>query len=175
MDELIAALRSRLQTGLTPCHNEEAFSPREVASKDAIIAAEENLGFALCPLLKRIYTEVANGGFGPGSGIIGVGNGYTDDWGYNLEDLYHYFTTRQHYDPSWHWPAGLLPFCHWGYTTYSCVDSHHSRFPVLIIDPGYREPGDDMEEVFIEHKDSIADWFHDWLAGNDLWADVFSQ
>jgi hypothetical protein len=131
------------------------------------------MGFTLCPLLKRIYTEVANGGFGPGSGIIGVADGYTDDWGYNLEDLYVYFTVGLHYDTSWRWPPGLLPFCHWGYTTYSCVDCSQPRFPVLIIDPDYKEQGDDMEEMFIEHKDSITDWFNDWLEGKDLWADAF--
>ncbi|MCG6969215.1 MAG: SMI1/KNR4 family protein [Gammaproteobacteria bacterium] len=175
MDELIYALRAKLQRNTVK--NEfidGVFSPREAASNDAIVLAETQMGFTICPLLKRIYTEVANGGFGPGSGIIGVGNGFTDDWGHNLEELYEYFSLRKHYDVSWRWPQGLLPFCHWGYTTYSCVDCNQPHYPVLIIDPDYKAQDDDMEEMIIEHKDSIVEWFYDWLGGKDLWADAFA-
>ena len=178
MDELIYALRAKLQRGAILRDNDDnVFAPHEIATHAAIITAEKQLGFPLCPLLKRIYTEVANGGFGPGSGIVGVGNGYTDDWGHNLEDLYEYFSTgnRNRYDASWGWPRGLLPFCHWGYATYSCVDCNQPGYPVVIIDPDYREENDDMEEMLIDHKDSIIDWFHDWLTGKDLWADAFNH
>jgi hypothetical protein len=174
MDELIYALRAKLQRGaVLRDHGESVFTPCGVTSESVILRAEKKLGFALCPLLKRIFTEVANGGFGPGSGVIGVGNGYTDDWGHNLEDLYHYFLARNRYDASWSWPQGLLPFCHWGNATYSCVDCTQPGFPVVFIDPDYRTENDDMEDMLIEHKDSIFDWFHDWLADKDLWADAF--
>jgi hypothetical protein len=176
MDELIYALRAKLhRTAETHEFEDSVFSPREVVPDATIVSTEKHLGFTICPLLKRIYTEVANGGFGPGSGIVGVANGYTDDWGHNLEQLYDWFYLRKHYDASWRWPHGLLPFCHWGYTTYSCVDCGQPNYPVLIIDPDYREQDDDMEDMFIEHKDSITDWFCDWLAGKDLWADAFAQ
>lgn len=175
MEELIYALRAKLQrTAATQDYADNVFSPRGVVPDAIIVSVERRLGFTICPLLKRIYTEVANGGFGPGSGIVGVAHGYTDDWGHNLEELYDWFYLRKHYDASWHWPQGLLPFCHWGYTTYSCVDCTQPNHPVLIIDPDYREQDDDMEDMFIEHKDSIADWFCDWLEGKDLWADAFA-
>ena len=176
MDELIYALRAKLQRGAELGEQSDGvFMPREIALQAEVLTAEKQLGFPLCPLLKRIYTEVANGGFGPGSGVIGVGNGFTDDWGHNLEDLYRHFLARTHYDPSWGWPHGLLPFCHWGNATYSCVDCSQPGFPVVIIDPDYLQENDDMEDMLIEHKDSIVDWFHDWLAGKDLWADAFNQ
>ena len=40
--------------------------------------AERHLGFELPHLLVRIYLEVANGGFGPGFGLLGVNGGWTD-------------------------------------------------------------------------------------------------
>ena len=93
MDDLIHALKTKLQRdALLPNCIDGVFSPWRVVVESTIIATEHNLGFTLRPLLKRIYTEAANGGFGPESEIIGVADGYTDDWGYNVEDLYEYFT-----------------------------------------------------------------------------------
>jgi len=42
------------------------------ASPEAVAEAEEAIGYPLPPLLRRLYLEVANGGFGPRGGIIGV-------------------------------------------------------------------------------------------------------
>lgn len=39
---------------------------------------EAKLGFGLPPLLRQLYTRVANGGFGPGYGIFGLDGGYAD-------------------------------------------------------------------------------------------------
>lgn len=36
------------------------------ASAEALDAAEASMGVALPPLLRRLYAEIANGGFGPG-------------------------------------------------------------------------------------------------------------
>ena len=41
-------------------------------------ATENELGFQLPPLLAQFYTQVANGGFGPGYGIFGLEGGYAD-------------------------------------------------------------------------------------------------
>ena len=45
--------------------------------ESAIVDAESKLGFRLPPLLREIYSELANGGFGPGNGLIGLTGGYT--------------------------------------------------------------------------------------------------
>jgi hypothetical protein len=39
-------------------------------SSQAVAEAESELGFALPPLLTRLYREVANGGFGPGYKLL---------------------------------------------------------------------------------------------------------
>lgn len=50
-----------------------AFPP---ATEQQIKETELLLGFPLPPLLRQLYTQIANGGFGPGYGIVGVMNGY---------------------------------------------------------------------------------------------------
>lgn len=39
-------------------------------------AAENERGFKLPPLLSQLFTQVANGGFGPGYGLYGLDGGY---------------------------------------------------------------------------------------------------
>ncbi len=50
-----------------------AFPP---ATEHQLRETEQELGFSLPPLLRLCYTQVANGGFGPGYGIIGVLGGF---------------------------------------------------------------------------------------------------
>jgi hypothetical protein len=59
---------------LTSQRRELPFPP---ATADDIAQAERQLGFLLPNILKSVYQEVGNGGFGPGEGarIIGVGGG----------------------------------------------------------------------------------------------------
>lgn len=44
--------------------------PLRLATADDVRAAEAALGLAFPPLLVRLYTEVADGGFGPGRGLV---------------------------------------------------------------------------------------------------------
>lgn len=50
-----------------------AFPP---ATDRQILQTEQQLGFSLPPLLRLLYTQVANGGIGPGYGIVGTIGGY---------------------------------------------------------------------------------------------------
>jgi hypothetical protein len=59
------------------------YSPRRRSlfppATDLVVEATENeLGFKLPPLLSQLYTQVGNGGFGPGYGIFGLEGGYAD-------------------------------------------------------------------------------------------------
>lgn len=67
----------------------------------AIAAAEARLGFALPPELRRLYTEIGDGGFGPGAGLL------------PLERAVDIYLDRIANPPGWRgqtWPAQLLPF-----------------------------------------------------------------
>ncbi len=63
------------------------------ANEVQLAATEAVLGFPLPPLLRALYTEVANGGFGPGVGIRGALGGYgspTDDPGDTIVGYYNF-------------------------------------------------------------------------------------
>jgi len=59
-DEVVEALQIVARAGTLP----------PPATPEAVAAAEEVIGFPLPPLLRRLYVEVANGGFGPNEGTI---------------------------------------------------------------------------------------------------------
>lgn len=58
-DELVEAIRAI--PGLLP-----------PASPEAVDEVEQVIGHSLPPLLRRLYLEAANGGFGPRTGVLGV-------------------------------------------------------------------------------------------------------
>src|SRR5687767_4174627 len=137
MDDLtIAAIRRRIRTKIT---DSDGFSP---ADPDGIADDERQFGFAFPPLLKRIYTEIGNGGFGPGYGLIGLSNGVPDDAGNTGPAIYKLFRDGDPEDPHWKWPEGLLPICDWGCAIRSCVDCADPNFRMRIFDPNEHR-GDD--------------------------------
>ena len=62
-----------LFTCIRACGQQFLFPP---ATEDQIQETEQQLGFPLPPLLRLLYTEIANGGFGPGLGIVGTPGGF---------------------------------------------------------------------------------------------------
>ena len=83
---------------------------------ETVAAAEVRLGFRLPPLLRRIYTEVANGGIGPGTGLVGLSGGALayDGSGkpYNLVEYYFLYRKQE-----------VLPEIHHDFTDGSSVFS----------------------------------------------------
>lgn len=82
MSSLVERVRTRIQD---PRHTTSmsAYSPGlpglyPPVTMLKVEAAEEKLAFGLPPLLRELYTQVGNGGFGPGYGIFGLEGGYTD-------------------------------------------------------------------------------------------------
>lgn len=88
----------------------------DVADPSVVEYAEEYFGFALPKLLKRLYLEIGNGGFGPGP-LIGLPGGYESSWG----DLLKTWTEMQdceddEYEEQW------LPIIDWGCALFSLID-----------------------------------------------------
>jgi hypothetical protein len=143
---------------------------RRSASENAVVSTERRLGFELPPTLRAIYRKVANGGFGPGYGVMGVEGGFTDDLGNTIVDLYESYRQADPEDPTWQWPDQFLPICHWGCVVYSVVDCSRSPSPVYFADVGVKEPGEPMETIIRLHKPSLEIWLIDWLDGKNLWS-----
>jgi hypothetical protein len=175
----------RLTTSIT------RFSPRRVelfppASELVVEDSETRLEFRLPPLLRELYTQVANGGFGPGYGIFGLEGGYADamitmgEEGGTLLDWYYAYrgTDRRmpelgsqlakdassilFIDPdpesgNWTWFDKLLPISHHGDWQLSCIDCSSPIYPVLHFDG--------QQSILRRVCPTFGAWIDAWLTG----------
>jgi hypothetical protein len=139
-----------------------------VASEATIQAAEAELGLRLPTLLRELYKQVGNGGFGPGYGLMGVAGGATDDLGNNIVDLYHWYRRDNPNDAHWRWPASLVPICHLGCAMYACVDCSEDAERMIWFEPNLKEEGEPWDSSFIPLADSMESWLDGWLQGKDM-------
>lgn len=170
---IIKQLRERLITSSsTKDPMGRSFAPSDPASSDAASSCELTMGHELPPVLRDIYLIVANGGFGPGYGVMGLEGGFTDDLGRSAESLYSLFREPDPEDPEWKWSKSWLPFCHWGCGVYSVVDCV-APYPVIFVDPSVKDIGAPMLSIVVPHKPTVDAWLQDWLDGRDLWREVW--
>lgn len=168
-DLIIAAIRRRLKTTFTDLGYDSR--SRLITSNPAAVSSDEmRLGFALPSLLKRIYAEVGNGGFGPGYGLIGLTNGAPDDTGRTNPAIYEEFRSSDELN----WPNGLLPICHWGCAIVSCIDCTDPNFRMRIFDPNVRDKGG-WSDCFFEETAAFSTWIRDWASGVSLWDRTYGE
>lgn len=154
-DKLLAGIRARIVDPSRRIDMDTVHSPPlyVTASHDAVDAAERELGFPVVGLLRRLYTEVANGGFGPGAGILGVDGGHVDECGRHMSALYAELRKQ------W-WPEGLVPLCDWGGGAWGCVDGH-SR--IVTMD----------EQGPTGTSYTLHTWMEAWILDVDLLMETF--
>ena len=182
---LVERLRRRIQDpNLTTTISQ--YAPRQgglypPTTLAAVKAAEAELGFRLPGLLRVLYTEVANGGFGPGYGLFGLEGGYIApdiinhfqggtlvEWYFAmrgsepLPTLSHDFGVEgknslfiEPGPDAQGWFDKLLPVCNHGCWQLSCVDCAQPDFPVLFF-IGYGG------EFRLENP-TFEGWIEDWL------------
>lgn len=157
-DELIGALRAKVTDAAHRIDMKTIPTPTiyNTADTEAIMHTERELGFRLPPLLRRLYMEIANGGFGPGAGLIGVEGGYPDMDGRALGPLYNALRADN-------WPEWLLPLWDWGDGAWSCVDAHTHDERMVTMD----EAGPTRTRFVLQT------WLEAWVAGVDLLREVF--
>lgn len=142
------SLRIDMQHWATPA-TYEPLSERDLE------AAEMAMGLELPALMRRLYLEVGNGGFGPGGGLLGIGGGSLDDDGNDLVALRASMLTCHHIER-------LLPVCAWGCGAWSCIlcDEHD----VIATC--------DQQGVFSSEM-SFAGWMAAWCAGVNLYDTMY--
>lgn len=152
---LIEALRRRVADaeGAVDLRFSDSARPAPPTEPEELKAVEEHLGFPLPQGLRDIYTEVANGGFGPGYGLLGIGSGATDDLGNTADSLYLLFSQADPDDPDWSWRPGVVPFAYWGCAVYSCITPSGT---VIAFDEG----------SWVEHEETLESWLRRWLDGS---------
>jgi hypothetical protein len=122
-------------------------------SLNAVVEAERAIGCALHPLHRRVFQEVANGGFGPGDGLVGLPGGSLDIDQRSIVDL----KEALWLDNTKPLLAPVVPLCDWGDGIWSCIDSKTGA--VLTLG----------EAVFMETGTSFHRWLEEWVTGIDLW------
>ena len=124
------------------------------AGSTALDFAEARLGFSLPPLLRRLYSEVANGGFGPGGGLLPIDEAVA---------AYAEMTREPYLPKASPWPAGLLPLVDHE-PGYDCVEAPTGR--VVGWDPdGLTERSGEKSwrKSFTELAPSLEAWLGEWL------------
>lgn len=167
-------LRRDLDPDDHPRKTSFAYAP---ASGEHLLATEQALGFPLPPLLRTLYAQIANGGFGPGYGLHGALGGFDeagtviDGYTFHLTrstmiDLETYITGPV-YDatdfPDTDWPRYLLYLCDWDCATTSCLDAVTGN--VYLCRPSAT---DSRAFSLLLEAPSLQEWLELWLAGNLL-------
>ena len=145
--------------------------PRPPVPPGEVEAVERALGFALPPLVRRLYAEVANGGYGPAYGI----NRLRPPAGIDLElesflqdvgiEGWHilYHTDRPGEEPPSYFqyrPEPSIRFCEDGCNISLWVDCSTPDGPVFMDDPNRSF---DDRECIIPVAGSVAAWLTTWL------------
>ena len=132
--------------------------------------AEDQLGFALQPLLARLYREVADGGFGPDYQLLpllGPGESVVGEYLAQREAA---LGPQQPPEPGEAvaenalWPEGVVPVLTWGCAMYACVDCFDPDGQVLLFEPNAYLGGPGDECWFLDST-SLRAWLETWLAG----------
>lgn len=149
---------------------EPAGMPRDLpppASQADIDAAEAALGFPLPEDLKQLYTSVADGGFGPSSGLLSV-----SDLVARFRDL----CAEPQGPCDETWPGHLLPIVPIDMGE-ACYDTKTGKIICWDQEELVNEDSEDeaWDLSFKPWADSLADWLQTWLAKKPLREELAEQ
>ena len=186
----------RIYTRGTPEYDEarargwlQGLPPLARATPAQLAAAEVAVGLPFPRLLRRLYTEVADGGFGPGYGLLALAVGGRADGeapsvraqlgaGLPNDEIGAGFPTREQSiettglgilaNPVRRWapigdePTTLLAVCHWGCGIYSLVDTATDDGRMWAFDPN---PVSDPRDGVFALDHNLAGWLARWIDG----------
>ena len=110
-------------------------------------------------MLRRIYAEVADGGFGPGYGLFPVQHARSEPG--QDESL---VQVRDKLAIDGRWPSQLVPLCDWGCAIWSCLDCRTDDGPIVTLSG---------EDPLANTGHDLRSWLRAWLAGTDLFDEMF--
>ncbi|MFF5014946.1 SMI1/KNR4 family protein [Streptomyces sp. NPDC001165] len=131
--------------------------------------AERRIGRRLPELLRRVYTEVGNGGFGPDSGLASLtdGNrapGHVRDW--PCAAGVHERSLSEGMPPSWLFLTYGGCTMEW-HVSLTAVDN-----PVLLYDTDGYTFGEGPHDGLRHATASLRKWLRTWADGGDVWDEV---
>ena len=150
VDDFIARLRSRI-------------GPLPVASSDAIARVEAEVGQELPELVRRLYLEVGDGGWGPDRGVLTLcprGEG---------DLLDHLAQVRDRRGPAGQrWPEATIPFCI-GRSGIVCIDLDDPTLEPCLLPSEGETPWSsfDHRPLLRYVAASLRGWLEHWLREPD--------
>ena len=121
------------------------------AAADDIEAAQAVLGFDLPDDLKQLYTEIGNGGFGPGDGLAALAD---------VAKRYRELTASPPGENGEKWPERLVPI-NVTEPGADCYDLETGR--IAYWDVELLADGVEWEQSFRIDAESLAAWLEAWL------------
>lgn len=148
--------------------------PFPALTESEVEHAEQKIGYRLPELLRRIYTEIGDGGFGPDGGLASLTEGrrppgYLADWHCALT----VHPQRSWWGPprSWFFLTGGGCSMEW-YVSLTAVDH-----PVLLWDAEGWEPdwGQDPHDGLRYAASSLRHWLWTWADGGNVWDEALQR
>ncbi|HEY3964796.1 MAG TPA: SMI1/KNR4 family protein [Planctomycetaceae bacterium] len=170
MDKLIARIKSRVADPRKAVDAAAWVHPlptiRAPAKPAEVDAAERALGHPIPQLLRRLYLEVGNGGFGPAYGLEGVPTIPPTPLLSDIVFLYSELRSAPPPDenPSWYWPDGLVPLISLGCNIWECVDLLTPPYAIVVHDPNECDWERPLAEQLKPVAESLAKRLEKWLA-----------
>ena len=150
-----------------------AKTPHRKVTDAALKTVESKLGFPFPEFVRSLYLEVANGGFGPAYGIVGIKGGAKIEGG-TLETHIRELVNLSRQNDVWQWPEKLLPLASYGCGMWACVDCDYKRLPMILWDPNNLddelESSDartDWRNSFWDQQMSVQQWLQGWVDGEE--------
>ena len=125
------------------------------ASYDLVASSEREIGFSLWSDHRQVLVELANGGFGPGDGLLGIHGGRVDDDGRSLIELRHLILSPEELK------LPIIPLCDWGCGAWSMLDCQTGEI-LTCSELGLKELGV-----------TFNIWLSQWAGGKNWWQDMF--
>lgn len=156
-DSTIERLRSRIKIfPPVSCPTNLTAKPPAPLSLEIYTSFEAECGLVLPSFLRRIYTEVANGGFGPAYGI----NSLMGDETESIATWDRLFQNANHDEPTGpQWPQYLIRFCEIGCNMFYAIDIREESSPVYEVEIS---SSNDVRDWLRVASPSVVQWLDQW-------------
>ena len=170
--DIIDRVHKRALNAKTRTDQTDVYVPRirSTLSVGDLRDMEARFDLDIPPILHRIYSEIGDGGFGPGYGFLPMlepESKYDD----SVLNLYTLFRGGDPDDPKWQWPEALLPIVDFGCAIRACIDCQSED--VIVHDPNLSEPGVGCNREFLHQHCKLTEWLCAWCDGENLWESIY--
>jgi hypothetical protein len=170
MDDLIRRIKVRVAEPMRALDSAAWVRPIPAIAPPATLAdvdaAEAAFGFPIPNLLRRLYTEVGNGNWGPSYGLGGIPIGGAEPDANDIVGMYQLCTApeRALECPAAQWPRGLVEIIGRGCVDYELCDFLRPPYPVFLLSGDTWSVEQSVVEALTPVATSLAERLEAWLA-----------